>query len=247
MSQHVERASRWIYSGVWAILVHLFRVPDRPPTLPTATGETLESFRPAEGFLSYLKLQFWIWMLLIDAAIFIGWVALTVAVWWLGLLLAVPALLLAVVPDVLAYIAIHLRFDTTWYVLTGRSLRIRRGIWVIHETTITFENVQNIRISQGPLQRFFRIANVLVETAGGGGSSDAHGNQVTTSHRGLIEGVADAGRIRDMILARLRETQTTGLGDEPALRRPSGRFGPAHLAVLRDIRNTARKLADEAA
>jgi uncharacterized membrane protein YdbT with pleckstrin-like domain len=44
-----------------------------------------------------------------------------------------------------AYIAIHLRYDTTWYVHGDRSLRIRRGIWVIHETTLTFENIQNVK------------------------------------------------------------------------------------------------------
>ena len=69
--------------------------------------------------------------------------------------------------------AMHLRYDTTWYVLTNRSLRIRRGIWMIHETTITYENVQNVSVNQGPLQRIFGIADVLVQTAGGGGECAA--------------------------------------------------------------------------
>jgi len=244
MSQRVERASQWIYTGIWAVLVRWFRVPDHPPTLPTAAGETADSFRPAPGFLNYLTFHFWIYLVLFDGAVLIGWIVVTALVWWLGLLLAAPALVVAVAPDIVAYIAIHLRYDTTWYVLTGRSLRIRRGIWVIHETTITFENVQNIRISQGPLQRYFGIANVLVETAGGGTSTDAHGNQIGASHQGLIEGVADAARIRDMILVRLRQTQTTGLGDEMDDGQPVRRFSPAHLAVLREIRDTARQLAE---
>ena len=53
--------------------------------------------------------------------------------------------------------------------------RIRRGIWIIHETTITFENVQNVVVQQGPLQRWYGIANVLIETAGGGGSQQQAG------------------------------------------------------------------------
>ena len=76
--------------------------------------------------------------------------------------------MILVAPDVIAYVAIHLRYDTTWYVLTDRSLRIRRGIWIIHETTISFENVQNVEVRQGPLQRYFGIADVIVQTAGGG-------------------------------------------------------------------------------
>ena len=65
----------------------------------------------------------------------------------------------------MVYVALHLRYDTTWYVVTDRSLRIRRGIWVIEETTITFENVQNVSITQGPLERAFGIATLVVDTA----------------------------------------------------------------------------------
>ena len=185
MSAHVERASAWIYRGIWAILVRWFRVPDRPPTLPVPPGETLASFRPAEGFLRYLKFLFWIVLLLIDGAILIGWLAITIAVPWLGAVLAIPAFLIAVVPDVIAYIAIHLRYDTTWYVMTSRSLRIRRGIWTIHETTISFENVQNVTVTQGPVERLFGIANVRVDTAGGGGKSPGSWKESAPAERGV--------------------------------------------------------------
>lgn len=79
----------------------------------------------------------------------------------MGVLIAPLLRAFIILPDVVAYVAIHLRFDTTWYVMTERSLRIRRGIWVLHETTITFENVQNVVVNQGPVQRFFGIANVV--------------------------------------------------------------------------------------
>src|SRR5262252_829179 len=81
-------------------------------------------------------------------ALLIAWLAITAASFRIGLLLAPLALAVMVLPDIVAYVAIHLRYDTTWYVLTHRSLRIRRGIWVIHETTITFENVQNVSRSE---------------------------------------------------------------------------------------------------
>ena len=82
--------------------------------------------------------------------------------------------------------------------MSDRSLRIRRGIWVIHETTLTFENVQNVSVRQGPLQRYFGIANLLLETAGGGQSqAGPQGMQTTAAHHGLIEGVADAQPIGD--------------------------------------------------
>jgi len=104
-----------------------------------------------------------------------------------GLILALPALAAAVLPDLIAYAAIHLRYDTTWYVLTPRSIRIRRGIWAITETTITFENIQNITVQQGPLQRYYGIASLHIRTAGGGGGHGQHSGS-DTSHLGVIEG-----------------------------------------------------------
>ncbi len=148
-------------------------------------------------------------------------------------------------PDIVAYVAIHLQYDTTWYVMTSRSLRIRRGIWVIHETTITFENVQDLKIHQGPIERLFGISNVLVETAGGGAPVGAENQPAAlTAHRGLIQGIADAQRIRDQILARLRQTRTSGLGDdheEPAAAGTA--WTPRQMELLREIRDQAVRCA----
>ena len=245
MSQRVEQVSQWIYQGLWGVLTHWFRVPDRPPTLPAVAGEAIQSFRPAQGFLRYLKFQFWVALIVVDALLVIGWRAVGVAAPLAGVLVTPLALFLIVAPDVVAYLAIHLRFDTTWYVVSDRSLRIRRGIWIIHETTITFENVQNVTISQGPLQRWFGIADVVVETAGGSGGRGQQHAAFAAGHQGLIEGLANAPQIRDLILSRLRRSRSAGLGDEHA---PGGcsaglAWSPAHLACLREIRDTVRGLA----
>ena len=64
--------------------------------------------------------------MLIDVLILIGWIAITVASPLIGMITAIPALVLAVVPEIVAYLAIHLRYDTTWYVVSERSLRTRR-------------------------------------------------------------------------------------------------------------------------
>jgi membrane protein YdbS with pleckstrin-like domain len=249
VKQHVDRASRWIYSGIWLVLVRWFRVPDEPPSIPGGAADTARSFRPAEGFLRYLKFYFWFALVLIDGAILIGWIAIAVAWPVAGALLAVPALVVAVVPDVIAYVAIHLRYDTTWYVVSDRSMRIRRGIWLLHETTITYENIQNIRVTQGPLQRAFGIGNVLVETAGGGSAGKE--GCATLMHRGLVEGVDNASEIRDLILSHLRKTRTAGLGDElPAGERArtaanvsaGSSWTAEQLAILREIRDAARVL-----
>ena len=82
------------------------------------------------GFLNYLRLQFWIVCLLIDLGILIGWTILAYNRPMIGMILAIPALIIAVVPDVIAYVAIHLRFDTTWAVNSGSGREmLRRRKW----------------------------------------------------------------------------------------------------------------------
>ena len=44
----------------------------------------------------------------------------------------------------------------------------------VQEKTMTFSNVQNVSIRQGPMQRLFGIADLEVRTAGGGSSSDGN-------------------------------------------------------------------------
>jgi membrane protein YdbS with pleckstrin-like domain len=246
---HLDRASRWIYDGVWGVLVRWFRVPKEPPALPCLPGDELESFRPAAGFLRYLKLQYWLTLAVIAGPLAIGLIVAVVAAPRVMIVLTPLILALAAVPAVAAYLAIHLRYDTTWYVMTGRSLRIRRGIWILHETTITFENVQNVEIDQGPLQRWFGIADVKIDTAGGSGPQPGgHGAAAGAGHRGLIEGVQNAPQIRDLILARLRRSQSAGLGDEPhSAPAASSGWSPAQLALLREIRDAAQSLARQAA
>jgi membrane protein YdbS with pleckstrin-like domain len=229
----LETRTEWLYRGIWRVLVEWFRVPGQAPSLPVAPGEHLESFRPAQSFLSYLKFKFWVVLFLTDIALFIGWLSLTIARPKIGFWLAPLAAVVIVLPDIVAYVAIHLRYDTTWYVLTHRSLRIRRGIWVIQETTITFENIQNVSVDSGPLERLFGIANVIVDTAGGGSVKTSHGGEVPNPHRGKIEGIDNAPEIRDLILRRLRLSRSSGLGDESS----SHHWGPQHIAALREIRS----------
>lgn len=254
MTHKVDAAAAWIYRGVWASIVTLFRVPPEPPTLPSS-GESVRSIRPSAGYLRYLKFLFWVAFLPGDIVPFLVWLAIALAFPIAGVILIVPLVVVLIAPDVIAYVGLHLRYDTTWYVFTDRSLRIRRGIWVIHETTITFENVQNVEVAQGPVQRYFGIANVIVQTAGGGASKKTShgGEQSSDTHVGILQGLDDADVVRDLILDRVRRSRTAGLGDEhvPTPARadhaPQSVYSTAHLAVLSEIRDQARRLADVAA
>lgn len=244
MTARTDQAAAWMYRGIWGFLTRWLRVPDHAPELPA--GGTVRVSRPAPGFLSLLKFQFWLFLLPFDIFLIIIWLVVLVANPPVGILLTAPIWFLAIAPDILVYIALHLRYDTTWYALSDRSMRIRRGIWVISETTITYENIQNVTVSQGPVQRYFGIANVIVQTAGGG-SGGKPGHE-STAHLGMIEGISDASEVRDLIMARVKASRSAGLGDERhgdhiAVAAPASGWTAEHLAVLRQMKEIAAGIA----
>jgi membrane protein YdbS with pleckstrin-like domain len=245
VSNRSDRAAAWIYRGIWARLVAWFKVPGEPPSLPGTDAQDVAQFRPAPSFLKYLKFWFWFALLAMDGAILIAWIVIAIRSPAAGVLLAAPALAVAVLPDIVVYVALHLRFDTTWYVMSGRSLRIRRGIWVLREMTITFENVQNIKVTQGPLMRYYGIKNLVVETAGAAGGS-AHERFGPAENQAVVEGVANADELRELILARVRASRSAGLGDEAAgapRAVPTSTLTGEHVRLLREIRDAAAALA----
>ena len=235
MSRGIDRAATWMYRGVWGVLTKWFRVPEHPPDLPVMPGENLQTFRPSPGFLSYLKLQYWMGMAVFTLVICVLWTVLSVAFPVARLFLIPVALAVIIVPAVLWYLAMYLRYDTTWYVLSRRSLRIRSGIWEIHEATITFENIQNVTVESGPVERWFEIGNVIVDTAGGGQTSSSEpGKRSSNLHRGEIAGVSNGQEIRQLILSRLMKSRSAGLGDETI---EHAGWTPQHVGVLREIRD----------
>jgi len=246
----VDRAAASIYTGVWAGLRRWFRVPSEPPSLPDDSAEPLRQIHPAAGFLRYLKLKFWVVLTAVDGAIAVAWLALAARHPRGAMILLVLALLIAVVPDVVVYVALRLRYDTTWYVISGRSLRIRRGIWVLREMTVTFENVQNIKLTQGPLMRYFGIKNLLVETAGAAASSAGPEGGGPAENQAVLEGLDNADEIRDLIMSRVRASRSAGLGDESRREAAAGSrasalhtLTPAQVQLLREIRDAAASLA----
>jgi hypothetical protein len=57
----------------------------------------------------------------------------------------------------------------------------------------------------------------------------------------VIEGIAHADQIRDLVMTRMRESRTGGLGDDSPdtspRRSPESAWSPAHLTTLREIRD----------
>lgn len=182
--------------------------------------------------------------------------------WWLFPALTVfeflgVVLYLAQLP--VTYALVRLEYEQRWYIVTDRSLRIRSGIVSLRESTMSFANLQQVTVTQGPLQRLLGIADVQVRSAGGG-SADHHekGEADDSMHVGIFHGVENAVEIRDLILERLRQYRAAGLGDPddhhdsgPAPLRASpgdtlaaARELLAEAQTLRDVCQTGRRAAN---
>ncbi len=233
-------------------LLSLLKAPTRPPDPPAGSESSIQVFRADPNFLK-LRLMLWgggfaVGMLLEVLMIVKDWGDQDSGdhVSWLGALL----LFLTIMGAIGKYFLIRIDYDMRYYVVTDRSLRIREGALLIQESTYTFANVQNLKINQGPLERVLGLSNLLVETAGGSGSSsgDQHGkNPFSPGHEGRLRGIANAREVRDQILVLLRQYRDAGLGDPEDRAAPQvagAGFSPEAIERLREIRNEVRQLGD---
>ena len=233
-----------LYRATKGLVLRLFRAPSEPPEAPTGEHASVEVFRASPSFLTYQLLGLLLFSLFLGAGFLVFLVVAVVEepgfAFFAGGLLLFGLPLLA-----LRYFLVHLDYDLRYYVVTDRSVRVREGAWTVREKTLTYANVQNLRVSQGPLQRVFGIRDLHISAAGGGGVSP-DGKTAGAGHSVVVAGVENASELRDRIQDHLRLYRGgAGLGDpdderdrgpEPAL------TSPEVLAELGRMREAARGL-----
>lgn len=199
----------------------LLRIPPDPEPPPGDEGAT-RLFHAAPQFYKYLLV---VWALKSLLTLFIlAWIAIAPVIGAFTLnrhghksglfLLLIPGVIgtVLVLSRVFALAMVRLDFEKRWYLMTDRSLRVREGIVAVREMTITFANIQNISISQGPIQRALGIADLRVDTAGGGAGNEAK-HPGMSLHTAWFRGVNNANEVRELIQQRLRQFKDAGLGD----------------------------------
>jgi membrane protein YdbS with pleckstrin-like domain len=78
------------------------------------------------------------------------------------------------------------------YAFTGRELHVGRGWWTRVHTIVPVLRVQHIDVAQGPLERSFGVARLILHTAG----TDDTTVTLPGITRGTAEGIRDAIRER---------------------------------------------------
>lgn len=209
-----ELASRWL------------RIPP-PPAVPAGTPGSVRRFQAAPGYFRY-RVASWglkqigaLWGLIVGLTM-VGFIPEELpfadVFGWLEMVrwIEIAGIAAFVLQLPFSLFLVRLDYDNRWYLVTDRSLRIREGVVKVHEQTMSFANLQNLSIRQGPVQRLFGIADLQVRTAGGGGKGDS-GNEpegdAKNLHLAFFRGVSNAEEIRDLLLAHLRRLKGSGLGD----------------------------------
>lgn len=250
MTGPAAASRRTLYDRVEERVARWLRVPPRPAA-PAGSPGSVRWFQAAPGFFRYRVVQWLLkqagalWGLFIGLA-FVGFVPDEISFSEHFVWIEIVGVVTFVLQLPLSFFLVRLDFEKRWYLVTDRSLRIREGVWKVHEQTMSFANVQNLSIHQGPLQRFFGISDLQVRTAGGGGKGDAgkgDDGEKKDLHLAFFRGVANAEEIRDLILGHLRGLRGSGLGDPedeleepgPPLAAASGASDAAAVAAAREV------------
>lgn len=101
-------------------------------------------------------------------------------------LLALAAVCIAVIPKI--------RFERYRYIIDGEGIRVREVLFWIKETIIPMERLHKLQVSQGPIDRMFKLSSVRVTTAGGDGVikflTDEEASQITEHLKDKINQIA---------------------------------------------------------
>jgi len=242
-----------MYKAFRAFCERLLRIPAAPGA-PPGDESTTRVFRASPNYFKYLAVLWAIQTagllvpLLTVAAVFIG-VSMSIetrsaistnAVIAISLIVLVLFLL----QRLFRLAVLRLDYEKRWYVVTDRSLRVREGVVAVQEMTVTFANIQNLSISQGPIQRMLSVADLRVDTAGGGGAMghSTHGGHEL--HTAWFRGIDNANEVRVLIQERLRRLKDSGLGDQDEVinDQRQGAPGLEMLTTLREVYEESRAL-----
>jgi len=249
-----------MYDWIKGIILSVIKVPPEPND-PMGSAGSIMVFRASYNFYRY---RFYLWMIknlfgIISAMVVGGFIiydmyhdnhsklmkqpeSLVLAV-----IIASLVVLYSMIQTLMSYFVLRLDYELRWYKISDRSLRIREGVRMVREMTMTFANIQNIEIMQGPIQRLFGIADLKVESAGGGFMLQPQGKGVAESpgfHVAYFRGIDNAEEIRDIMRKRLRKIKSSGVGHDDSsvsdvkTSKPES-FSPGVVELLSNIRDEA--------
>lgn len=219
------------------IFLPLLKLDLTAPHLPEGTS-LVRSLKPSEQWLAYRYLQTLFGFLNQFIGVGIGVIALVAKFRGWGLLIALGVFAVEGFLIGLALVTTRVDFELRHYLVGDRSLRVAQGAWKREEVTLSYANVQNIEVNQGPLERLFGFKSLTISTAGADTTPGAENSHLVT-----MVGLQDADELRSLILGMLKQQRDTGLGETGAAHPNATGLS---LARLNEVKAAALALRDAA-
>lgn len=149
-------------------------------------------FKPEKELKTLWLITWTVWVvagvLLLTPLFFIGiesWIALTSI--FVYILILIPVL-----------IWINAAFNAIKYCIDDEGVKMKGGaVWKKH-VTVPYSKITNVDVTQGPMQRYFNIGTIHVQTAGAGGQQGQKAEL-------RMNGVRDIEKIRDIIIKKVKD------------------------------------------
>lgn len=157
---------------------------------------------------------------LVLGILFLVILAAEVDLWIVGI--SVFTWILIMIPVI---IWIHAAFNALEYYIDDEGVKMKGGVvWKKH-VTIPYLKITNVDVTQGPLQRYYNIGTIHVQTAGAGGKQ---GEKAELK----INGIRELEKVRDIIIGGVKDS-TYHLGRSVELKE---RIQPVEkISVFEDI------------
>jgi putative membrane protein len=125
---------------------------------------------------------------------------------------------------------LYFRFHTMRYRFDAEGISMSWGILFHHEIVLNYSRIQDIQLRSNFVERLLRLAQIEVQTAGGGA-----GEQMT------LEGLEDVEAVRDFLYSRMRGGSAQHHTEKPVV----AASGNDLAGVLRDVAGELRGIREQ--
>ncbi len=223
------------------LFLPLLKLDPRPPHLPEGSSLVRE-LKPSDAWLSfrYVATLFG----LLNQVIGVGVLAFALVAKFeaVGVGLSVALAVLELIIVGLALVVTRVDWELRHYLVGDRSLRVSSGAVTRREVTVSYANVQNLEVTQGPLERLFGFKTLTLSTAG----ADAGAGKGENLHVVALAGLENADEVRELMLGMMKHHKDSGLG-ESSHAEDEQRSAGWSTARLTEVRDAAKALQQAAA
>ncbi|MFA5015393.1 MAG: PH domain-containing protein [Actinomycetota bacterium] len=138
---------------------------------------------------------------LVLGIILLALLAIKAAPWIVGV--SIAGWIIIMIPVI---IWIPAAFRVLEYSIDDEGVKMRGGVVWKKQVTVPYSKITNVDITQGPLQRYYNIGTIHVQTAGAGGKQ---GEKAELK----VNGIRKLEEVRDIIIRKVKDSTYLAAGE----------------------------------